>query len=522
MKKIIIILLLATAYKSFSQDWPVKKMVMDKKESKSSFVPIPAFRFSTNTVLTGRGIYQELRLSTAFIRQIITQKPGALKLVIPLSNSETVTCELVKFDLGNIKFTENNKEVIQDVKIPVTYRGIISGEQNRNNVVLTVNENYLSLIATTTDRTLQLTRADETDPLTYRLYNSRQIAFPVTPIDCGTKSESTSPLVAAIQSHGFVSKLNTVQDKCVNVYVDCFDSLYVKRGSNKDSVISYVYELFNAVATGYFNEQINVEIMGINVWTTTDPYRGDTRENALADLANYNQDNFWGNICVGLDFSTTLIGRSGIADDIGRVKANSPGNCKAYGPNVSACCYNDLNYTTIATGATDFPVGPSTTGAAIYLVMHEMGHLLGAHHTFWCGWKLSSNPDVYGAIDSCGGVEGTCAQGPPPPPTGATIMSYCVGYGTPSQFVDFNNGFGPLPGAAIRNFVDQTQCIASCLACLIQHQSRAESDWAVHSKLPAAAARNERPPIVPAPLLYTGSKEVYWKWANANAIQSTR
>jgi len=111
MKKLIILFLLATVSHAFSQDWPVKKMVMDKKEKKVSFVQIPAFRFSANKALAGRGTYQELTLDAAFIRQITTQKPEALKLVIPLSNSESITCELVKYDLGNIKFTEKYNEL---------------------------------------------------------------------------------------------------------------------------------------------------------------------------------------------------------------------------------------------------------------------------------------------------------------------------------------------------------------------------------------------------------------------------
>jgi hypothetical protein len=97
--------------------------------------------------------------------------------------------------------------------------------------------------------------------------------------------------------------------------------------------------------------------------------------------------------------------------------------------------------------------------------MHEMGHLLGAHHTKWCGWKLTSNPDTYGTIDSCGVIEGSCAQGPPPPGNGATIMSYCVTSTLNGNFVSYNNGFGRLPGNAIRSFVDQSPCILLCIDC---------------------------------------------------------
>jgi hypothetical protein len=95
--------------------------------------------------------------------------------------------------------------------------------------------------------------------------------------------------------------------------------------------------------------------------------------------------------------------------------------------------------------------------------MHEMGHLLGAHHTKWCGWSIPTFPFI-GALDSCGNTEGGCAKGAPPPANGATIMSYCV-TGGGAQFANFNNGFGIQPGDAVRNYVDLNSCIPGCILC---------------------------------------------------------
>jgi hypothetical protein len=82
------------------------------------------------------------------------------------------------------------------------------------------------------------------------------------------------------------------------------------------------------------------------------------------------------------------------------------------------------------------------------VITHELGHNMGSPHTQSCSWPG-------GAIDNCYTTEGGCALGPAPT-NGGTIMSYChlTGYG-----INLANGFGPLPGQKIRNFVRNNSCI---------------------------------------------------------------
>ncbi len=495
MKKLITLLLLVTAFNAFSQDWPVKKQVMAAKAKQVVFKKIPAFSFVANKKLAQRGTYQQLKLKTSLLGELMNQRPDAIQVTLPLGNNKTITCDLVKFSLGNVKFTENNNSIIENVKLPVTYRGIVSGEENKNNVMLTVNEDYLSLTASMSDKVLQVTKADEKDKSTYRLYNSTTVRFPeLQPLDCGTNKGLASETANGIQLTGDLANPLAIEDKCVFVFVDCFDSLYLWRDSSIQQTVNYVYELYNYVTAGYYNEAINIQITTINVWTTTDPYRGDKRENALYDLGNYWKDNFWGNICVGLDYSVKGNGRSGIAGGIARVKGLLVNTCPVFDystDTLSACCYNDLDYNVTVSG---FPTGPNTTQQQVYLVMHEMGHLLGAHHTKWCGWKLTSNPDTYGTLDSCGKIEGTCMQGPPPTSSGATIMSYCVSGNNANQFVNYYNGFGTLPGNAIRNFLNQSACILQCVDCVASiNRNSNNRNYAYHkNEGPVRKDNNER------------------------------
>jgi hypothetical protein len=462
MKKLTTLLLLLITFNAFSQDWPLKKLVLAKKASRVAFKTIPAFSFVNNKTMAKVGTYQQLSLNPAFSKQILEQKPEAIQVSIPLSSTTSVTCDLVKFSLGNIVVTTHSRDVIENVKVPVTYHGIITSDTGRNNVILTVNDEYLSLVATNSDRVLQVTKADETATAAYRLYNSSLMNTPPPTIDCGTNATSLSNKAAGIDLTGATSPLGSI-DKCVYVFVDCSDSMYIWRDTSTQKTINYVYELFNYVATGYLNEQINIQLTGINIWSPGDTtYRRDTRANALTDLAARWKDNFWGNMCVGLDFGRGLGGRA----SVGAAKGVSANTCPSYkysgGDSSSACCFCDLN---MSGGFVGFPHGPNTTQDQVELVMHEMGHMLGSMHTQWCGWVISTGfPIVLGALDNCVATEGGCPPGAALPNGMGTIMSYCHLNG----LISFNNGFGVQPGAAIRNYVDKNSCFPGCLVCTAQ------------------------------------------------------
>lgn len=84
----------------------------------------------------------------------------------------------------------------------------------------------------------------------------------------------------------------------------------------------------------------------------------------------------------------------------------------------------------------------------VEVVAHELGHNLGSKHTHACVWGNSNL-----AIDDCYPPEGSCGTIDPPDP--GTVMSYCH----LSTGIDFNKGFGELPGNLIRSTIDGASCL---------------------------------------------------------------
>ena len=68
--------------------------------------------------------------------------------------------------------------------------------------MLTVNDDYLSIVVTMADKVLQVTKADEKNKATYRLYNSAILQFPVVPIECGNNDNSFVSTVNGIEING--------------------------------------------------------------------------------------------------------------------------------------------------------------------------------------------------------------------------------------------------------------------------------------------------------------------------------
>jgi hypothetical protein len=399
------------------------------------------------------GKYAEIRLDQKGITNLYAIRPQDFTLQFQDENNDILDIELVLQTLTATRVKINNAGYASDLNVPVCYKGKVKGIREKHDVLLTIAPGFLSMQAILPGKTIAIEKENKPNSEVFTLYNSRELTFPKQPFSCGlTESPVTNPTKTQTPENTG-NKPAASSDKCIFVFIDCTDSLFLNRGSVQNTV-NYVYSLWNDIRTAYNNEQINISISEINVWTTPAPFTTTTRELGIQTFAGFYQNNYWGNMAMLLDWSTNQ--RSAVAGGYGWAKSVAPNTCGNYNPNPNPAwnhgsfIYSDLNYAGIYA---NFPV--MSVAEQVYLCVHEIGHLLNSEHTHSCSWPG-------GPIDNCNPVEGSCPMGPAPV-NGGTFMSYCIDAG---EFMNFTNGFGPLPGNKIRAFVDGNGCLNNCENCL--------------------------------------------------------
>ena len=351
------------------------------------------------------------------LNSIMRTKPDLVDLVIPYGD-RTYTLNLAKVEIISEDFNVRTNNGIGNADVGVQYRGIV--DNNPDQIAsLNLSPDDKSAYFSTPEGNFVITK----EGTEYIVYNDQVMELPVT-ITCQTPSSST-PITF---DQNLISGTGC---KTVKVYFECDYAFYQSKGSNLTTITNYVTGFFNQVATLYANEDIAIQISEIFVWNTPDPYAALTTPSAILTPFRTNRGTtFNGNIA---HFLTT----------------RSIGGGIAY---VDALCSKAYAYGVSMVFGTYGAV--PTYSWTVNVVAHELGHTLGSPHTQSCTWSG-------GPIDNCVSPEGTCSPGPTPV-NGGTIMSYCH---TTSVGINFNNGFGNLPGSLIRSRVLNATCIpASTLA----------------------------------------------------------
>jgi hypothetical protein len=371
-----------------------------------------------------------LSLDQAKLKDLWSKPRPAVTLSIPISGQQ----EPIVVELARMQVTTANFKVSSSVSFfpnpksdeGVHYRGVVK-DDSASIVSLSIYKDEIrGFIADKTGK-YEIGKIKDKSS-NHVIYNASDLTQN-QPFSCGSNAGTT-------KSNLKLSNLKTTAVggcKTVSVFFECDYQMYLDNGSNVTNVTNYVTSFFNQVATLYQNENVDIQISEIFVWTTPDPYRTLTTTASILQAYDINRgSNYNGNLA---HFLTTRNVGGGIA--YVNVLCN-----KSYAHGVSMV-YNSFE---------TYP----TFSWTVECVAHELGHNFGSNHTQWCGWV---RPDgTTGPLDNCAPVEGVCNPTGAAPITGGTIMSYChqTGYG-----INFANGFGQLPGNVLRTNVTNATCLTS-------------------------------------------------------------
>ena len=303
------------------------------------------------------------------------------------------------------------------------YKGKIKGDSS-SVVVVNIYDNGISAIIADRSGNINIgaLQDNSSDMVIFR--ESDLLRRPDFSCDALPIPGNASPLPNLSIPQSFTEVVN---EEPVDIYYEADYSCYTGKGSNLANAISWVTDLANNVSVLYENDSVNVKMSALKVWTVPDPYAATTNTaEALQEFSLAMTAGFPGDLA-------HLLSRRGL------------GGGRAF---LYSLC-NTAQYRTGVSGNLNDAITPLPAYSWNSMVItHELGHNIASNHTQWCGW-------TGGAIDNCYATEGGCPLGPAPV-NGGTMMSYChlTGYG-----INLANGFGPQPGALIRNTVRTSTCI---------------------------------------------------------------
>ena len=377
-----------------------------------------------------------MNINKEVLASILQKNKEQFSLTIPFENNSKVTLNLTKqnYTAADFKVTlaGNGSTSNFDYTPALFYSGAIKGQPNAL-VALNFFDDKVTGVLSFGGQNYNVgpyTRGGENS---FVIYRESQLDIP-NPFECSTEDPVDFHMEPTTTSRSSANKK-------VRVYIECDNHLFKNLGGSAKRVTDFTTGLFNVVSTLYKQEDVELEVSEIKIWSTPDPYPTSSAKNARNAFGSILKGNFNGDIAHLLSNY--------------KVNGTPPNGGSA---NIDVLCDRDkaVSYTNVTTSYLDYP----TFSWTAYAVTHEIGHNLGSPHTHSCLWPT-------GPIDNCWCPEGGCSQGPEPVSSG-TIMSYChldpswtnsCSLSSSNPGISFSAGFGQQPGDLIRSKISQANCL---------------------------------------------------------------
>ncbi|HEX8269365.1 MAG TPA: M12 family metallo-peptidase [Flavobacterium sp.] len=439
MKKYTLIIALFSCIAAFSQN-KVSTRITELKQSKATFP-----HFSVLTEIANpqdRAIDKVLNKATfaqiqsATVAEIHSRKLETIEIDIPYDNG-IKTVELYKVEIFNEGFhVDTDKSASIAYERGVHYRGIVKGDSNSVVSMNFFNNEMNGIISDSQVQNLVIGRLDKTTTMSdYIIYSDAEMKV-INAFNCSYEDDPR-----AAHDHQSEEAAREIESaRCVTVYFEVDNDLYVQNGSSTVTTTNWVTSVFNNVQTLYANDGITIALRSMYIWTTDDPYEGNSSFAYLSQFHNL---------------------RPVFDGDVGQLIGIDPGGLGGVARTIEGLCSQDnYSYSDVEFGYSTVP----TFSWTVMVITHELGHLLGSPHTHACTWNGNNT-----AIDNCAPfatgstAEGfSCMTDPPTIPSSSvrgTIMSYChlvSGVG-----INFNNGFGLQPKQRILSAVNSSTCLST-------------------------------------------------------------
>lgn len=428
MKKTFLFTLLFCSIISFGQIRSVSTKVQElnsQKEFKSyDLFSVDNNVYKATKYFTSATDVTVLNLDETQLQRLLTEAPEYIEVTIPYYN-EMVEVELFKQNIFTESFIAKDEQGnLLDFTLGEYYRGAIKGDHESLAAISFFEGDVMGVISSYEHGNITVGRsADRQDFISY----SDKNLLGQNPFECGVDDMAFDHTPVEFDPEMMST---TMTENCVKIYYEIAYRPYQMNSYNVQNTINWITGIHNNIATLYANDNINIALHELKIWTSNDPYDGSYGENLE-------------------QFKNTVTEFNG---DLAHLVNNPSTTSVAYMN--SLCTDWRYAYSGINMSYSQVP----TYSWTIMAMTHEMGHSLGSPHTHACAWNGNDT-----AIDGCGPAAGFGEGCNAPLPTnGGTIMSYCH---LTSAGINFLNGFGDQPGALIRSTVDSKPCLGTDCSC---------------------------------------------------------